>query len=415
MSMTQPNGTGAVAPPPVATTPRRMRQLNRSALLTTVWGSHQEFTATDLMAATGLTRATVLDVCRDLTRSGWLLGVTPTAAASPGRQALRFTFNVARAHVVGADIGRRSVAVAVADLGGAVLGRGKRTFSESDERPRGAVLEEVLAEVLSEAGLTSPDITAACVGIAAPVTERGEIPPNSPFWKSVAVDREKLQELHPQWRLHVENDANLAALAEMGSGDVEEGSTFLTLLSGERLGAGLVLEGSLHRGAHGAAGEMDYLEQVVGVGGSHGIASLARMLTADALRAGLPTAPAGAGSAEGQGAGAVLGEEIDPVEVLHAADRGDAVAQDVVEQISKRLAIAISTLGYVLDPELVVIAGGIAEFSTSVLKGVRRDLADMVTTPPRVVLSTLGRDVVLLGALKSASDVVRGLALQDAL
>ncbi|MDN6429876.1 MAG: hypothetical protein L0J79_08680, partial [Propionibacterium sp.] len=86
-----------------------------------------------------------------------------------------------------------------------------------------------------------------------------------------------------------------------------------------------------------------------------------------------------------------------------------------VEQISKRLAIAISTLGYVLDPELVVIAGGIAEFSTSVLKGVRRDLADMVTTPPRVVLSTLGRDVVLLGALKSASDVVRGLALQDAL
>ena len=186
-------------------------------------------------------------------------GVTPTAAASPGRQALRLTFTVARAHVVGADIGRRSVAVAVA--------------------------------------------------------------------VAVAVDREKLQELHPQWRLHVENDASLAALAEMGSGDVEEGSTFLTLLSGERLGAGLVLEGSLHRGAHGAAGEMDYLEQVVGVGGSLGI----------------------------------------------------------------------------------------AEFSTSVSKGVRRDLADIVTTPPRVVLSTLGRDVVLLGALKSASDVVRGLALQDEL
>jgi len=382
-----------------------MRQANRAALLDIVWSTDDPVTATDLMTASGLTRATVLDVCRDLQRRGWLREVAGAVSLTPGRQALRFGFNLARTHILGADIGRRSLTVAVADLSGRIIGRDTRRFADSDDRSRSAHFEEVVQGAIAQAGLDAEQISVACIGIAAPVTPDGSPPARSWFWDSVALDGVAVTRLHPGWRVHVENDANLAALAEVGSDDVEEGSTFLTLLSGERLGGGLVLGGQLHRGAHGTAGEMDYLERVVGVDGSHGIALLARILAAEGLREGRPSTLRATAGGDTQ--------EPRAVEVLRAAEAGDPLAVEVVERIAEKLSITISTIGSLIDPATVVIAGGIAEFSAPVVDAVRRRMARLGPTSPRVVISTLGRDVVLRGALRLAADEVRRLALTE--
>lgn len=384
-----------------ATTPSGMRRRNRGVVLSAAWGASDPFTATDLIEATGLTRATVLDVCRDLVDRRWFDEVAGEASLTPGRQALRFTFNRSRSLVLGADIGHHTVAVAVADLTGAVLGKASRPFREADGESRSAYFEEIAEEALAQAGAVAADIAVACLGIAAPVLNDGAPPEGSSFWGSVTVDRDLLAERYGSWRVFVENDANLAALAQIGSPDVDGTETFVTLLSGERLGAGLILGGELQRGAHGIAGEMDYLERVIGVEGSHGIAALARMFEVEA-RAGHSGTVAGDVTVSPQ-----------PEDILRAAAAGDPAATAITERIADRLALAISTVGGLLDPEVVVIAGGIAAASGDIVELIQDRLYDLVPSPPRVVASSLGRDVVLGGAVRKASDEVLRLALDD--
>lgn len=403
---TEPRSAGdAAARPFAATTPSAMRETNRAALLDIMWRGRGVFTASDLIAASGLTRATVLDVCRDLQRRGWIVDAPSTGPVAPGRQALRFAFNRTKTYLLGADIGRRSLSVAVADASGSIVGRATRRFDDDSTRSRSAYFDEVVAEAVDAAGLHEDRISVACIGIAAPVTVTGAPPVRSWFWDSVAVDAAGVQRLHRGWRVRVDNDANLAALAQLGSAELAGEDTYVTLLSGERLGAGIVLGGRLYRGAHGTAGEMDFLERVMGVEGVHGISLLARMLARESLATARGSALARLADAG----------DLHAVDVLRAAEDGDAVAQDVVERIADRVAAVIATIGSFLDPAAVVIAGGIASSSGPVLRAVQRRLPDMITDQPRVVASTLGRDVVLEGALRLAADDVRAAAFDDQL
>lgn len=395
---------GGDARPFAPMTPRVMRRTNRAAILDIVWRRRDAFTASDLIAASGLTRATVLDVCRDLQQRGWIVDAPAAGPVSPGRQALRFEFNRTKTYLLGADIGRRSLTVAVADLSGELIGRASRRFAVDTALSRSDYFDEVVAEAVAAAGVRDDEISVACIGIAAPVTASGAPPIRSWFWDSVAVDVRGVQRLHAGWRVRVENDANLAALAQLGGADLAGEGTFVTLLSGERLGAGIVLGGRLYRGAHGTAGEMNFLERVMGVEGAHGISLLARTLAGEAVAAGCG------------GALARLAEagELHASAVLQAAEGGDAGALDVVERIADRIAAVVATIGGFLDPAAVVIAGGIASSSGPVLRAVERRLPEMITDRPRIVASSLGRDIVLHGAVRLAADDIRAAAREDA-
>ncbi|RLP68219.1 ROK family protein [Mycetocola reblochoni] len=382
-----------------------MRAANRSAVLKQAWGMPQTFTASELMALSGLTRATVLDVCRDLLQRGWIQPGATETAATRGRQALRFAFNARRTLVVGADIGHHSLSVEVADLSGTTLGSDTRVFDEDDDEQRGSHLTAVTLRALEAAGVDRSEVSTACVGIAAPVTTSGTPPTGSSFWGSVAIDLERLAVDFPGWGFHVENDANLAVLAEMHHEDIAPDATLIALLSGERLGAGIMIGGRLHRGAHGTAGEMEYLDQVVGVEGSFGLAALARILAGEALRTGADSSLR-RHVAEGTG-------EVSAAQVLQAAADGDRLALTVLDRTAERLATTLMTIGGLLDPELVVISGGVAGLAQPVVADVNRRLAELLPAPPEVRASSLGREVVLKGAVRMAIDRVRATALAD--
>lgn len=380
------------------TSSQQVRDQNIAVILDLFWDGPVGVgvTASELVEATGLTRATVLAVCDDLRDVGWLIeDRAPKAVAGRGRQARRFTFNRTRHLVVASDVGVRSVTSAVADLKGTVLGRAQHTLDgEEWTADRTTHLVQTVREALRQAGVAKERIDGLCIGLAAPVDRSGKPFAGNIVWDLMRIDLGEIRAYAPTWTIDVQNDADLAALAELHFAGPGAPESSATLLAAERFGAGLVLNGQLVRGANGGAGEMGYLQRIKGVESSEGVASIVRNLLREASESGRHTT-----------LHTVRRPSLD--ETLAAAAAGDRVAITIVEQVEEQLAIVISTLSSLVDPQVVTIAGGMAQSLSSLIPRISLRLADLVPSPPEVRSSTLGRDVVLQGAMSSAASAIR--------
>ncbi|MGF0118420.1 ROK family protein [Promicromonospora sp. Marseille-Q5078] len=189
----------------------------------------------------------------------------------------------------------------------------------------------------------------------------------------------------------LDNDVNLGALAEQQLGAGRGRSSFVTVAFGEGFGAGVVLDGRLHRGASGIAGEVAFLpqpghalgEQVLG---DSSIAVLAKDHD--------------------------LPEDITVRELIDRAEAGDGVADEVVAEMARRVAVVVASLAIVLDPELFVLAD---EAARPPIHGrVAAYMRDRVgVLPARIEASPLGADGAVLGAGRAASETLRGRVAAD--
>lgn len=399
----------SAAPSRVAgTSPQQLRQSNVRVVLDIFWDSPtgSVLTAGELIERSGLTRATVLGVCDDLIALGWVREVEPALpkAVVRGRRPRHFTFRSDAGYVVGIDVGFLSVTAVVANLQGAMIGRGRHTFPADDLSPnRLKHVRAVVRDALNEADVTVESVSAVCLGVAAPVDRNGNPPAGNPYWELVRINPAHVIENRQGWPALIENDANLAARAEQARGTVDPDSSFVTVLAGERLGAGVVAEGALLRGHHGGTGELEYLERVEGVGGPEGIGALARTWADEGLAAGEPSALNAVWNPE---EGRPSAED-----VFAAAALNDPLALDIVERLGKRFAIAFSTIASLLNPQTVVIAGGVAQACGPVIKAIEERIGRYSRVPPKIVASRLGADVVLIGAVHTAVEYVRDHAL----
>lgn len=416
--------------------PQLMRRANRQALLQHALGA-EAFTAADAMAATGLTRATVLGVCAELEQAGWLeeAPAERDGAAPRGRPARRFSLRAQAGILLAVDAGQHTLAAHAADLRGRELAAERLVLEDAplvgEDLEAGAAAAErrlealraLLDRVSARAGARGPvdaaraegshdaagavDAPAAAdgrgtagaprlltvVGVPAPVDAEGRSPSgDAGYWPAMnpglvdALDGPVL----------VENDANLAALAERAhlacSG--ADADHLAALLMGERFGAGLVVDGRLLRGADGGAGEMRFLETVLGdPRGADGVAALARRWALEALEAGETSAALSA----------LPAAELGAKDVFAAARDGDALAGAVLERIGDRLARIAMILSSLIAVDTVVVAGAIAEAIDPVLEHAREALPRIGTPPlPQLRASSLGRDVVVRGALELA-------------
>lgn len=385
-------------PHAAAATPQLLRRVNAQSVLGVIRNT-EVATGTELMARTGLTRASVIAVCEDLIRRGWIRELDARDEEQPGsarkgRPARRFELNSRAGFVLGLDIGAATTTAAVADLRGTVVGRSSGSFRAADipAEERVGVVDRACLQALAAAG-TSPDtVLAVGAGIAAPVDRDGKVLVSQHFWSLFDVGlRSALQDLHG-WTVLLENDANLAALGERWRGSGAGVDDLVVLLAGERLGAGVMESGRLLHGRGGAAGEMGYLDLVEGVGSSDGIASLARQWSA-----------AGGGPAGG---------EISARRVFEDAAAGDPAALAILDRISDRMARVIASVASFINPEQVVIGGAVAESAGALLPRVTALLPRFTATPPRVTVSPLGASIVTVGAVRHALDYVEANALE---
>ena len=190
----------------------------------------------------------------------------------------------------------------------------------------------------------------------------------------------------------VENEANLGALAELWLGGHRGLADFVHVSAEIGIGAAVVVEGRLFRGARGFAGELGHVPvQPNGPLCSCGATGCLETYAGEEalLRA--------AGIGIGTGRGAAL---------RAAADAGDPRALRALEEAGAALGVALSGAVNLLDPQAVVVGGPLADLAPWLLPGVRRELAARVTDrqwrPEDVVISTLGHDGVLRGAAYSA-------------
>ncbi|WP_028803653.1 ROK family transcriptional regulator [Streptomyces sp. 142MFCol3.1] len=357
-------------------------------------------TAGQLKQLTGLSRPTVADLVERLTAAGLVSVVGESGEQRRGPNARLYGIVADRAQLAALDVRTESVSVVVSDLLGAELARASLPIA--DDTGTGPAVEQAVTLVertAKEAGAERLHT----VGIGAPGLidpASGELRDSSglPAWHRRLVAA--LQERLPA-RVLVENETNLAALAEQRDGAARDRDTFVLLWLGHGTGAAVVLDGALRRGASGGTGEIGFLP-VPGTrtlpsardceGGFHSLAGAAAV-AALAAEHGLAAEPA---AHEPRAAALVRAAVTAP---------GDSGAARFLDALADRLAIGAASVTAVLDPGCVVLGGEVGQAGGAALATrVEERLRRMSPLPTEVRASTLGGGAVLRGALLTARD-----------
>lgn len=392
------------------TSQRQVRDINAGTVLGLLWDALDDspITASELVDATNMTRPTVLSICDELRDQGWLLeDRTHVSGGGRGRKARRFVFNRRRHYIAAGDVSFRLVSAVVTDLKGTILGRAETPISDDPLHvDRTRILIETLGEALRLAEIEPDQVSTVSSGIAAPVTHRGtpypSDPPN-PLWENMVIDKLRLQSVFHVAQIWVENDADLAAVAELHARRGANPNPMIALLATEYLGAGTVINGQLLRGSNGGAGEMGYLQYFIATTdgvpsplGTLGLVGSVNTLVDAAIQSNRPSSLWSLDHKEDPRPRPRLGD------IIGAAGHGDPLAREFTDQIVDHLTAAILPLADIIDPALVVISGGSASEAAPLIPSISRKLADLIPFPPTIEVSTIGRDVVLVGAIRSA-------------
>lgn len=376
-------------------TPSVLRAMNERTILELI-RSLGPLSRAQIARRSGLSKPTVSQALTELARSA-LVREAGRTSGGKGPTAVLYEINPRAGWVVGIDVGRRWIRAAIADLTGEIAAR-------HDERTgavrAGALIEQVgrTAHALAgEAGIDWKQVTVATVGSAGvlqPESGQVALAHNLPGWGRPGL----LESLRAELGTNVmfENDVNLATVGERWRGLGKEVENFVYLHVGTGVGLGLVLHGELYRGATGAAGEIGYLP--LAVTDVHDPA---------ALRSGPLEGAIGAAGVVKAARLAGMSPPLNPKRIFAAARRGDATALAVVGTVAERLALAIAAVVPVVDPELVVLGGGIGRNGDLLLERVERELAVISPFQPRIEVSALGEDAELQGAVALALSSAR--------
>jgi predicted NBD/HSP70 family sugar kinase len=344
----------------------------------------------EIARTSGLSKPTVSQALASLADAG-LVHEVGRATGGKGPSAVLYELNPRAGCVVGIDVGRNWVRAAAADIAGSITARLDRRAARS---AAGLIeqIGQIAHDVAGEAGMRWRQVTHATVGAAGVVDpRRGAVAmaPNLPGFGRpglVGAIRDELGTV-----VSFENDVNLAALGELTDGAGRGVSTFAYLWVGTGVGLGVVIDGRLYRGATGAAGEVGYLP--LGPGDPHDRAVRLHGQLEEAMGA-----AAVVRSARALG----MRPPLSPKRIFAAAREGDRTALAVVEQEARRIALAIAAIAPVLDPELVVLGGGIAAGGDLPLEPIIAELETISPFRPRLAIGELGDEAVLHGAVATA-------------
>ncbi|NLU71916.1 ROK family transcriptional regulator [Streptomyces sp. HNM0575] len=397
-----------------------VRRLNAQRVLTALRAG-SAMSASELISATGMSRPTVHAAARHLIDLGWVAEAAAdhgTSAPRRGRPSRVFAFRADAGHVLGIDVGAHTARAVLADLRGESVAERQITFDDPDveARRRIALVRDLAAGTVHDAGFGPGHVLSVCVGTSGTISEAGVVRVRTGIPGFLDVDLRTAMAEGFGWHVTVENDCNLAAVAERWRGTAAGTEDFLCLLAGERLGVGVFTGGTLLRGHHNKARDLSFLKLMPGAT-LDGIGLLARRRGAE-----LVAGPARRRTARTpRAAAAVLHdlvdgdpERVDAEAVFRAVREGDKAAAGILDQALDSTARAVATLSMILAPELVVVSGAVAAAGDVLLEPLRRAVGRIVDDVPRLAASPLTHRAVVTGALHHALQHTEGRYL-DAL
>ncbi|WP_051138795.1 ROK family transcriptional regulator [Agromyces italicus] len=329
----------------------------------------------EVAQATGLSRPTVEAAFSDLAGRGLVATNETNGHRGAGRPARVSRFVGNAGYVAGVDVGFAGIRVILADLSGTVVARVEhRGEVPADGGMRIDAVRALIADALRVADAPAERLLFAHVGVTGLVRADGRIwiSHGFPDWEGVDVGGELAKQIG--CAVSLDNDVNLAALAEQRLGAAHLADDMLFVFIGGQISAGLVLDGRLRRGSHNAAGEL-------------GDASL-RVPLDERGHLVWRSAPSARS-------------------VFEMADAGDAGAVAEVETFVAGLADTVVVLAQTIDPDLVVIGGPMSRAGDRLVTPLNERVAGLVSLPfaPTIVASRLGIDSIAFGALSRAFDL----------
>ncbi|HTK09859.1 MAG TPA: ROK family transcriptional regulator [Ktedonobacteraceae bacterium] len=388
-------------------TPSLLRVINERMLLEYL-RNHQPASRAQLARATRLSKPTVSLALASLEEAGLVRAVGQSISSKGGRIAILYEPNPDAGYVVGVDVGRGWVRAAVANLAGHIIARCDKPNEVQSASELVAFISCQARDAVKQAGLSWSQVVHAVIGTPGVFDEqssRVRFAANLPEWERHGL----LSELQAAFglSLSVENDANLAALGERSFGWGANATTFVSITLGTGIGMGIIINGALYRGARGAAGEIGFLPFAADEASVENAGTISENYSGMFEEA--IAAEAIVRQAQKQG----LPPHLSPRQIFDAAQQGDTKALVVIEQEGYRLALAIAAITAVLDPELIVLGGGIGQRGELLLPPLERRLQQLTPLRPRIVTSKLGDDSVLLGSIATALEAAHHLIFQE--
>lgn len=374
-----------------AARPNTIRDINRQIVLAYV-RERGPISRSDLARETNLQRSTISFIIEEL-KANKLIEIVSGGESTGGRPPDLLRLRTVGAVAIGVDIAPSRTTVATSDLAGRVLEKEEFPTNPHAEKNISRIIECVQTLVKKNRG-TIEGVGVSIPGWVDPTTGNVRYVPHFK-WRDLDI----AQEISSATNLTVtiDNDANAAALAELwfGRPEVRNVRDFIVVLVHEGIGTGIVLDGQLHRGAHGVAGEFGHMivgseAPVVCSCGNRNCweafscerAAIARYLTA---------AP-----------WTKVRRNISYARLVEQALSGDEAARSAILQTAYYLGLGIVNLIVGLNPEAIIITGTIASawplISTALGELISANVSRGLMPIP-IIASTLGEEPTLLGAL----------------
>ena len=347
--------------------------------------------AAEIARLIGLSRTTMAEILRELVEAGLVQEYTPGEEDS--RRAKSVFEAVSDLKVsLAIDIGARFIRAAICDLNLVIRSEANIEVKNSDLASILIDIKSAVRLALKESNFKRKDIAAICV--AAPgiihqdgvISIAGALPSLDGFDLKAFISKE--YGIAPR----IENDVNMLTIAEQKIGLGRERKNFAVLSIGSGLGSGLVLNGDLHRGHNGAAGEVfwvpfgdprDKRRESTNPSGDS-IADIARKLRKTSKKS-------------------TLKEPYSMIEIIAAAKEGDLLGKAIVAEVAERIALYAGAISAITDVELIILSGGIGRQANFFLTPIKELLKEVLPVSPQLLVSSLGADAILIGALQMAT------------
>lgn len=378
--------------------PSLIRKINRSAILDLI-RTQGPISRTEIAEKLHTSLPTVMRITDDL-KAQDLVREDGTFETSGGRPRALLVFNGDAHTVVGLDLGGTRMYGTISDLDGKILKEVTIPWVRKSAEDNFEQLCTILNSLLKAAQENHHTLLGAAVGVPG-VTNLDEgyiywAP--SLNWKNFPL-RDRLKERFPDLFVLVENDVNLAALGEYGFGDYAGIESLVCITVGTGIGAGIVIDRKIYHGRHFSAGEIGYLPpdirhlgqdfSMFGALESHSshtamvARAIKRLEETNHPRAGQPL------SAE---------------DIFSAARAGETWACEVVSDVVDSLALAISAVVSLIDPEVIILGGGISTHSDLFIKPIQKRLENVLPIRPNIGASRLGYQATSMGGILKVLD-----------
>ena len=383
-----------------------VKNTNKHAVLSLIQFTSGGISRAELARQLGISRSAVTTIINDLMATGAIQESAQKTGTS-GRPRTLLEIVPEAGYVAGIDMGATHLRILISNFGAQVIGEKEIPFDVT-QNPKICLekADALLRDLLEDVGLTLVQLSSIGFGVPGPISSDTGIviaPPIMPGWDEFPI-RKRLEEL---WGLpiSVNNDAKLGALGEWAYGAGRNVMDLAYIKVGKGIGAGLLINGQIYSGSTGSAGEIGHLT----IDEKGPICTCGNRGCLEAL--------SGGGAIAQQAKNAIKEkkntqlreispENISAKDVAFAAQRGDLLAQQIIEEAGEHLGVAIAGLINIFNPSMIIVGGGVAQIGDLLLEPIRETVKERsvlaVATEVRITTALLGRRSTSMGAIAQA-------------